>query len=285
MGGNVGVIIKKLNGEQVGMSRWTNIMPRFFKDINLYLGNTEQWYQEFSEQWLEMKQDYENNKHTGNFQHNMTPVYFPHNHCVPDEYGIIAVDFNNKKIYSSQDYCNIGSLAFHHVWDMFNNNKKIKENIIALKQYFDNGFLKKVQYYNPEKKDVEVMDISDLSFDEIIYLVAETADARLEKYSLEKFQHIKKDIGTFYSTVFLLNTEWQFVVYNDRSIGVLKVKKEMDKDGFVFSDQDNKQWKQYVSYQWNYISEEELEEYENYEEFKVLYKEVFNEEFIHKYED
>lgn len=283
MGGNVGVIIKRKNGEQVGMSRWTNIMPHFFKDINLYLGNTEQWYKDFSEQWLNMKEDYENNKDTGNFQHNMTPVYFPNDYLSPDEYGIIAVDFKNKKIYSSQDYCNIGTLAFHHIYSRY--DEENEENIKLLQQYFDNGFLKSMQYYDFENKTIKVIDISHFSFEDIVQVLQETVDNMLTHYSHKDLQTIKKRDGCYYDMNFLINSDWNFVIYYDRCIGVLKVKKEMDKDGFIFSEQDNEQWKQYVSNHWSYYSEEELQEDENYQEFKKLYQEVFNEAFVHKPED
>lgn len=279
MGGNVGVIIKKENGEQVGMSRWTNIMPHFFKDINLYLGNTEQWYQEFSEQWLSMKEDYENNQHTGNFQHNMTPVYFPHDCLSPDEYGIIAVDLKNKKIYSSQDYCNIGSLAFHNVWSGYEDNE---ENLELLQSYFDNGLIKCIQYYNPDTEKKEVIDISHVSFEDIIQFLTEMVDRNLEQYSHPLFKNIKKQQMSLYSSSFLINSDYKFVIHHDRSIGVLNVKKEMDKDGFVFTQEDNEQWKNYVANQYNYLSEEELQEDESYEQFKLLYLEVFKEQFVHK---
>lgn len=50
MGGNIGFIIKKEDGEEIGMSRWTNIIPHFFKDPNLYLGNTQQWFADFAKE-------------------------------------------------------------------------------------------------------------------------------------------------------------------------------------------------------------------------------------------
>lgn len=90
---------------------------------------------------------------------------------------------------------------------------------------------------------------------------------------------------SLYSSSFLINSDWQFFVHKDRSVGVLKVKKEMEKDGFVFSEEDNKQWELYLSYQWSYLSEEELNEDETYQEFKKLYQEIFKEEFIHKSEE
>lgn len=279
MGGNVGVIVKKEDGKQVGMSRWTNVMPYHFKNINLYLGKTDEWYKEFSSEWLKMKEDYEANKNTGNFEQNMTSVYFPHDTLSPDEYGIIAVDLKNKKIYSSQDYCNIGSLAFFHVWDRHSDNE---ENEALLKQYFENGLLKEITYYASEADSLTTIDITSLTVEDIIQLLKEASSHKVSKFSHPLFENISKDDLSMYSSFFSINSDWKFVTYHDRTVGVLKIKKELDKDGFVFTEEDNQAWKKYVSWRWEDEDEEELKENKAYQEFKQLYQDVFQEPFIIK---
>lgn len=277
MGGNVGVIIKKEDGEQIGMSRWTNVMPYFFRNINLYKGNTKVWFEEFCQEWLLMKEDYEANKDTGQYKLNMTPVYFPSNTLSPDEYGIIAVDLQNKKIYSSQDYCSIGNLAFYHVWSGSRNNE---ENISLLKDYFEHDFLKEVSYYSHATDELVKVDISSMLFEEIIQLLKEATDRKVLKFSHNLFKDISKEDLDLYSSSFLINSDWKLTTYNDRAVGVLKIKKELNEDGFVFTDEDNQSWKDYVSYRWSYSDDEELKDNKEYEEFKKIYKEVFNEEFV-----
>lgn len=281
MGGNVGIIVKKEDGEQIGMSRWTNVMPAYFKDVNLYLGNTAQWYDSFTGEWEKMKADYEKNKDTGNFEHNMTPVYFPVNTLSPDEYGIIAVDFKNKKIYSSQDYCNMGSLAFYHMW---NNNGYNEENEELISQYYQHGLIKEVRYYVPATKSFDTIDISHLSVDDIIQLLNEASDRQVSKFSHPLFQNFSKEELDMYSSSFVINSDWKFTTYNDRSLGILKVKKELDQDGFIFTEQDNQAWKEYVSYRWSHYDESELENNTEYEEFKQLYLELFKEPYVIKQE-
>jgi hypothetical protein len=277
MGGNVGVIIKKEDGEQIGMSRWTNVMPSHFKNINLYLGNTTKWFEEFAEEWLQMKADYEKHKDTGNFELNMTPVYFPNNTLSPDEYGIIAVDFKNKKIYSSQDYCNIGSLAFYHMW---NNRGYNEENEKLLRQYHQHGLIKEISYYVSEKNSFETIDISSLTVDDIIQLLNEASSHKVSKFSHPLFEKFSKEDLDMYYTSFLINSDWKFTTYNDRSLGVLKVKKELDQDGFTFTAEDNQAWKEYVSYRWDHFDDDDLKDNAEYEEFKQLYLELFKEPYI-----
>lgn len=278
MGGNIGFIIKKENGEQIGMSRWTNIMPHFFKNINLYLGNTSAWYDEFACEWLKMKDDYEKNKDTGDFKLNMTPVYFPNPTQSPDEYGIVVVDLQNKKIYSSQDYTNVGSLAFYHMWSGYGDNE---EDEALIRQYFEHGLIKEIGYYDRTKRSYEKMDISGVNVDDIIQLLQEAVDHQVNKFSHPLFAHLSKKDLDMYSSHFLINSQWQFTTHDDRDIGVLKVKKEIDANDFIFTEQDNTAWKEYLSYRW----EDADEENEDFQEFKKLYLEVFNEQFVVKAED
>lgn len=285
MGGNIGFIIKKEDGEQIGMSRWTNIIPHFFKDPNLYLGNTKEWFADFAKEWLKMKEDYEKNKDTGKFALNMTPVYFPHETKSPDEYGIIAVDFQNKKIYSSQDYSGVGNLQFYNFWSQFEDEE---EKTARLKKFVETGLIKEVSLYDTEKNESTVVNLSNFTLENIITMLDEISDRRVKEFSnplLKDFN--KKNIDNYFSH-FIISSEWKFVIYHDRSLGVLKIKKELDKDGFTFSEQDNESWKEYLSYGWsdyNAKDEETGEDTPEYVEFKTLYQEVFNEEFVLREED
>lgn len=276
MGGNVGVIIKKEDGEQIGMSRWTNVMPYFFKSINLYSGNTKVWFEEFSEEWLKMKADYEKNKDTGNYEFNMTSVYFPSNTLSPDEYGIIAVDLKNKKIYSSQDYCNIGKISLFNIWSRHDDNE---ENIEQIKEYLEKGLIKTLSYYSRLKNKSIDIDITSMSLEDIIVFLNESGDYRIEKLTHPLFKDIEKEELDFYSSSFPIHSDWQFVTYHDRSIGVLKVRQELENDGFVFSEKDNTSWKEYLSYNWYYEEEADLKEDKEFQEFQLLYQQIFKEPF------
>jgi hypothetical protein len=277
MGGNVGVIVKKEDGQQIGMSRWTNVMPYHFRNINLYLGKTSEWYKEFSSEWLEMKEDYEDNKDTGQFKQNMTSVYFPHDTLSPDEYGIIAVDLKNKKIYSSQDYCSIGALPFYILWDRHGDNEENKE---LINQYLQHGLIKQITYYARESASLTYVDITSLTPEDLFQLLDEIGDRKVTKFSHPLFANISKEDLELYSASFPINSDWQFITYHDRTVGVLKIKKELDKDGFVFTEKDNEAWKKYVSWRFEDEDEEALKDNKTYQEFKELYLDVFKEPFV-----
>lgn len=103
----------------------------------------------------------------------------------------------------------------------------------------------------------------------------------MNQFTHPLFKDIDKNELIIYSTKFLIYSEWTFVTY-DGGCEVLKIKKELDKDGFIFNEEENQEWKEYVSEDWNNVEEQDLVDNKNYEKFKVLYKEVFNEPFIIK---
>lgn len=276
MGGNVGMIIRKENGEQIAMSRWTNLMPHWFKDIRLYRGQTQQWYDDFSKEWLLMKNDYEQHKDSKNYALPMTSVYFPHVTASPDEYGIIVVDFQHKKIYSSQDYCNIGSLSFYHMWS----RRQDEQDIEALQQYYEQDMLKSIQYYCSENQKTLTLDISSLSFMDVVQLLKESADSRIEHFSHPLLATLNKEDFNFYDTCFIINSEWSFVTYYDRSQGILKIKQSLDQDGFIFTPEDNAAWKKYLSHHWEIHDDDDLNNKPEYIKFTDLYQEVFHEPYV-----
>jgi hypothetical protein len=293
MGGNVGIIIKKATGEQIAQDRWTNIMPYQFSQVELYDGEPEVWYEGFSKQWEVMKKDYEKNKDTGNFTENMTSVYFPHENACPSEYGLIAVDFGKKKIYSSQDYCGIGTLSIYNMWE----DEEDKEEF---KKFFEAGLIGDLIFDNFDEKDIRTkykIDIKDLTWKEMVSLLEEITQANSYRksdnldqedvYQSSALKGIKKDFGHKYQMRFEIKSDWEFFIRHDRSIGILELKKELDKDGFLFTPEDNKAWQKYLKYAYydEKVENFSKEELENYNKFSTLYKEVFGEDFVIKMEE
>jgi hypothetical protein len=65
---------------------------------------------EYLEQWIDMKLDYEKNVETGNFEHNMTSCYFPSAGLAPCGYGLTVVDHVNNVILDMQGYTSFDSM-------------------------------------------------------------------------------------------------------------------------------------------------------------------------------
>lgn len=170
MGGCVGVTILKNNGERINMNRWTNILPYFFRQASLYKGEEDKWLNEFLAEWKKMQKDYENNKDTGQYEINMTDVYFPHDTFSPVEYGLVIVDFPNKKIYSSQSYTTLGKMYASSIRERYYNNdnddyikEKNAEKTAEFKELYDNGLITQISYYD-EKEKYENQYIYNSSF-------------------------------------------------------------------------------------------------------------------------
>lgn len=109
MGGTVAVTLRKADGTEYRMSRWTNSMPWGIANMRMLNGD-EDHINAYLDQWLKMRDDYERNKDIGKFEYDMTDCYFPGNGLVPDGYGLVVVDHINKVILSMQGYCSFNTI-------------------------------------------------------------------------------------------------------------------------------------------------------------------------------
>lgn len=86
MGGRLAVAIRRGNGTEYISGRWTNPLPG-------WLSNPKFWEDgEVVDEYI--KSGLANN----------TPV----DRVFPDEYGVVIIDFQTKRVFSRQDYCGIG---------------------------------------------------------------------------------------------------------------------------------------------------------------------------------
>jgi hypothetical protein len=114
MGGVVKFIMRETSGKVHYMNRWTNIFPEiihssaFFNEDKDYIENI------VLKQWIEMENDYQENKKTKQFKYPMTSVYFPSRKTISySEYGIIFVDFITKKVISCNHYTSLNSVYLY----------------------------------------------------------------------------------------------------------------------------------------------------------------------------
>lgn len=112
MGGNIAWTIRKADGTEFRMDRWTNIISDSINDD--FLEGKEEAFNEAMESWLSMKDDWEKNGPKGPFEHPMTDVYAPYPYgLMPSEYGFIVTDFVTKTLISCNSYT-----SFNHIWAM-----------------------------------------------------------------------------------------------------------------------------------------------------------------------
>lgn len=111
MGGSVGVTLRLSDGQEYRMIRWTNSMPWGITNMGMVRKDPEH-IQAYLRSWLEMKDDWDRNHATGQFEHNMTDFYVPYdNRCLhPREYGLVVVDLLKDRILTMQDYTTFGKI-------------------------------------------------------------------------------------------------------------------------------------------------------------------------------
>lgn len=277
MGGNVAVLIRKEDGQQIIMDRWTNVIPHFLNHANLYIGKWDQWFADFSKTWEEMKLDYEKNKDTGKYKLNMTSVYFPFDTFSPSEYGMIVIDCKEKKIYSAQNYCSVGEMNIGTTFEYYLSDNET-DDIKNFQVLFQHGFIKTLTYWNNIEKCRKTLDISGLTYDEILNFINEFERESIRKSQDKQFTHpifknISREAATAYSTSFNIESDWEIVSFNDNNIGLLKVREILDKSGFQFNQEDNQAWKEYLKHA--YLTDNEVE-------FKNLYKSLFNQFWVYE---
>lgn len=115
MGGNIAWTIRREDGDEYRMSRWTNIFPDVITDE--FLSGDSDAFDEALAQWFELKKDWATNGPTGPFKHSMTPAYAPYPYGLrPDEYGIILVDFVTKTLISCNHYTSFDHIFVSSSW-------------------------------------------------------------------------------------------------------------------------------------------------------------------------
>lgn len=110
MGGTVAVTLRKPDGTEYRMNRWTNSMSWGICNLKM-LNSDEQHIEDYLHQWKEMRDDYERNKDSGEFEHNMTDCYFPSDGLAPCGYGLVVVDHINKVILDMQGYTSFDTIC------------------------------------------------------------------------------------------------------------------------------------------------------------------------------
>lgn len=117
MGGSIGFTVRLPNGTEHRMTRWTNPIPDFIHNMK-FINKDLRHFEEYQTQWNGMREDWL--KHTKRcnkknhinckFNYLMTPVYAPYPYLAPTEYGLIVVDMMNNVIISCQGYSKIGQM-------------------------------------------------------------------------------------------------------------------------------------------------------------------------------
>ncbi len=243
MGGSVAITLRTPDNKVYKMSRWTNIMPYFINNARLFL-KQQKHIDDFLYQYNLMKKDWENNKDTGNFDFNMTDVYFPSSGLAPEGYGLVVIDMVNDVILSSQGYCSFERVHLFEIKNLierflYNNTDKTTDEAIdyflnrkedpeeganvlqVIKELYDNNFIVNVSKRSLRGK-VKYHDLNE--FKDFNSFIKYTLKGRI----LEKELNIKG-----------FNVE-NFEEYNKED--GIKMKERIVELGFKLDKQDLEQW-------------------------------------------
>jgi hypothetical protein len=110
MGGTISITLRKPDGTEYRMQRWTNPISFWLNNVR-FVEENKQHIHEFLQIWLDMKADYDRHQVDQQFENPMTNVYFPSCGLVPCGYGLIVMDMQKKVILDCfQDYTDIGQV-------------------------------------------------------------------------------------------------------------------------------------------------------------------------------
>lgn len=116
MGGNLAWTIRLSDGTQYRMDRWTNSLPHLHLSP-AFLDETPEGVEKALSAWLVMKEDWEENRESGDYQHLMTRSYAPYPFGLrPSEYGLVVTCFKTKTILSLQGYTDLSSITEIRLW-------------------------------------------------------------------------------------------------------------------------------------------------------------------------
>ena len=248
MGGTVAVILKDHDGVITPMRRWTNIMPSYFSNLKLFsddINLEKEWIASFLEIHNILSQDYEKNKDTGNFENNMTDTYFPWNVSAPYSYGLIVVDFVKKQIYSVQNYCRLANISAHQLLG------SISSDLDATIENFDLGIKYKLFNHLVSNNSGTKIDLSDVTTNDLLELFSDMEN-RNSAFMNPKFFALNNEDKQMiaFSVDIILNTKWKVVenFHEDTAIDICLLKQALVKEGFIFTDEDNKMWLEHLEY-------------------------------------
>lgn len=240
MGGTVAVTLRKPDGTEYRMDRWTNSMPWGIGNMKM-LKHDMAHVDDYLKQWLEMRDDYERNKATGKFELNMTECYATPDGLAPCGYGLVVVDMVNNVILSMQDYTAFDSMCAASVQlDIPHNTADADSNYQIFKEFFDagqvKGMLTRDSFDNARSNNSNDLyaPVPDC-FDEVLAL--------LDPSKRDVFE-FKLDLKPFTLETFDGYNTDELKAYRARLLEL----------GFVITDEENKIWDDLIT---EYEEEEE----------------------------
>jgi len=232
MGGSIAVTIREEDGTMHKMCRWTNSTPNFVNDEKLFLCD-KQHLQDYLKTWYEMVEDYD----SGQNKLNMSSVYAPVRLLAPVDYGLLLIDYKTKTLLNMQGYTDYGRLLATEAG---------LSNLILKRNGENNDFYFKIEALHKsgrlmraETLSNKEIDLSKMSLEKIL----ESCDRSSSFFNV--FKHEKREV---WFEIFLKTDPWQFKRYEENVSGLKKLKEAVLELGFILTEEEEKEWKEYENF-------------------------------------
>ena len=253
MGGTTSVTLRKPSGEEFRMTRWTNSMPYGICNAKMFDAD-EAHMDEYLEQWLDMKRDYEANKDTGNFEHNMTDCYFPSAGLAPCGYGLTVVDHVTHTIFDMQGYTSFHNMSVAGVGLDINKvgegkyecSMDVGSSFLRFKDFLEEGRITGIEVINPEGNGLVTIPLPTKDLKELVNIIGD-----YDNKTSKTWFNFALDISPF-----------TIKRFEESSIGAASMFACLEEAGFEFSDEERKEWADWIKEKKEWEEEDE-EEYED----------------------
>ncbi len=246
MGGTVAETIRLKNGDVIKMARKTGAYNWMFFSEDFITGKIDKAIEEHVKIFNEMREDFLSGKP---YKLPMSGVYGWCQETAPVDYGLVVIDFKNEKIHSFQGYDTpysslMTALRYsseeekkaiykgflHNSLNVFYDDQLIGDINSFVEKLFDNqSILKKIT------KSKEKLDENDV----------------MELFSRENIRDLeflknKKDFDIYDLRLRPKSVNFQIIKYEEGFFGGMEMLKNLLSEGFIFNEEEKKQWKYFL---------------------------------------
>lgn len=262
MGGSVAVTIRKENSEIIKMARRTGSCTALLFSEEFNYGDKDKAINDFIAIFSGMREDYLKGKP---YQYEMTPEYGWCDMMIPYGYGLIVLDFQNKKIHSLQGYDTPG---FMSIVSMRNNvYEDPEEEALFSKMMADPDFF----FYTAKGEcmgSAQEFFGSDISLTKLETLF-DTINRNDKAKDFDNEKMLNINFGKFKAKAL---HDFEIVKYKESIEDFLQLAQNLKNDGFEFTEQEKAEWIDYAASNF-------LEDLEPEDDIQESYQNMSEEEY------
>lgn len=250
MGGTVAETIRKEDGSVIKMARKTGAYNWMFFTKEFCTKDFDKAINEHVASFTEMKEDFESGEP---YEFAMSSVYGGCDEMSPIDYGLVVIDFKNKKIHSMQGYDKPG---FHYLSMLSNHiilDTKVEEDFDYL---ISNNLLNITNSKNEIIGDVNTVLGEDFSLLKLRQKLQKEFNPLLNIVTI-----FKRNDPPLLDCKFVpkVMSEFEIIKYKESHDDILKFAQTLKNEGFSFNQEELNTWKEYNFNIDEWLSDEDYE--------------------------